>query len=288
MRTLAAWAAALCAAAAPAAQAADPAGGGATGIGADIRTFLRETDLQGLSLGTGLHYSTGDYGTGVDTEIISVPLMARYERDRLILKLTVPWIEISGGATVIPGVGAVTGTSPRGRGGAGATATTDTSASGLGDTVASATYAAFYDSASRSGIDLTGRVKLPTADEDEGLGTGELDFGAQVDVYKAVDQITYFGGVGYTILGDAPNLALKDDVWNFNLGASYRIDSRDSAGLSYDWRQPLSASSSRLSEITAFWVHSFDRRWKGQAYFLKGLADGSPDWGVGAFAYYSF
>jgi hypothetical protein len=288
MRALAAWAAALCAAAAPAAQAADTMTGRATGIGADIRSFFGEADLQGLSLGTGLHYSTGDYGTGVDTEIISVPLMARYERDRLILKLTVPWIEISGGASVIPGVGAVTSNNPRRRGGAGATATTDASASGLGDTVASATYAVFYDSASRSGIDLTGRVKLPTADEDEGLGTGETDFGAQVDVYKAIDDITYFGGVGYTVLGDAPNLALKDDVWNINLGASYKIDSRDSAGLSYDWRQPLAASSSRLSEITAFWVHSFDRRWKGQAYFLKGLSDGSPDWGVGAFAYYSF
>jgi hypothetical protein len=268
MRALAVWAAALCAAAAvPAAQAAD---------------------LQGLSLGTGLHYSTGDYGSGIDTQIVSVPLMARYERERLILKLTVPWIEISGGATVIPGVGAVTNTSPGRRGGPGATASTNTSASGLGDTVASATYALFYDTASRSGVDLTGRVKLPTADEDEGLGTGKLDVGAQVDLYKAIDRITYFGGVGYTVLGDAPHLALKDDVWNFNLGASYRIDARDSAGLSYDWRQPLSASSSRLSEISAFWVRSFDRRWKGQAYLLKGFSDGSPDWGVGAFAYYAF
>jgi hypothetical protein len=284
VRGLAVLAAALCTAGAPVVSAADRT----TGIGADIRGFFRDVDVQGLSLGTGLHYSTGDYGTGVDTEIVSVPLMARYERDRLLLKLTVPWIEISGGATVIPGVGSVTSTNPRRRGGAAATSSTSASASGLGDTVASATYALFYDSASRSGIDLTGRVKLPTADEEEGLGTGEVDFGAQVDVYKAIDRITYFGGVGYTILGDAPNLDLKDDVWNVNLGASYRIDARDSAGLSYDWRQPLSASSSRLSEITAFWVRSFDRRWKGQAYFLKGLADGSPDWGVGAFAYYSF
>jgi hypothetical protein len=43
-----------------------------------------------------------------------------------------------------------------------------------------------------------------------------------------------------------------------------------------------------LSELMLFWSRQLDRAWKAQVYFLVGLADGSPDWGAGLSAAYSF
>lgn len=228
------------------------------------------------TLGSGIHYSSGDYGTSTTTDILSIPLELRYERAQWTFRFSLPYVEIDGTGSVVPGLGAV-GSSARRR----------DSAAGLGDLVAAATYAALYDPGAQLGLDLTAKVKAATADEDEGLGTGEHDFAVLVEAYKTFDRTTLFAGVGHHWLGDPPGLRLND-VWSWSLGGSYRLDARDSAGLVYDEREALTADSGKLRELTAFFSRKLDRRWKGQAYFLMGLADGSPDWGAGLSAGYSF
>ena len=222
-----------------------------------------------LTLGAGLHYSEGDYGTGSTTRITSLAATARYEQGQWTYRATVPYLRIEGNSSVIPGVGAV-------RGG-GSTRSTE---SGLGDIVLGATYNAYYNPASTLGVDLTGKLKLPTADENKGLGTGEADFAFLLDLYKTFERITAFGGVGFHVLGDAPGLPL-DNVWSANLGASYTINERDSAGLSLDGRERAAPGSERQRELTAFFTRKLDRLWKAQVYGLIGFADGSPDWGAG-------
>jgi hypothetical protein len=222
-----------------------------------------------LELGAGLHYSTGDYGTGSETEITTLAATGRYETGPWVYKATVPYLEVTGENAVVPGVGRI------GRG-AGRRRTE----SGLGDVVLSATYAAYYDQASTFGVDLTGKLKLPTADENKGLGTGEADVALLADAYQTFDRVTGFAGVGYHILGDAPGQPL-DNVWSANAGASYRIDQRDSWGVSFDTRQRVAPGASPQRELTGFFQRKLDALWKAQAYALLGLADGSPDWGFG-------
>jgi hypothetical protein len=89
------------------------------------------------------------------------------------------------------------------------------------------------------------------------------------------------------MFGSSPAFPL-DDAFNYTLGASYRLDDRDSFGAYYDERERLTSSAAPLREVTAFWSHRIDRAWKAQAYVLKGLANGSPDWGAGLSAAYSF
>jgi len=240
-------------------------------------------DAGEFSLGAGFNYSSGDYGTATTTEIVSVPIIARYDRAPWIFKLTVPYLRVSGGTSVVPGVGSVTSSNPKRRGGGAGEAT----ASGLGDIVASATYNSFYNSAMKFGVDVTGRVKLGTADRDQGLGTGENDYGVQVDAYKTYDRVTYFGGIGYTELGSSPYIQLNS-VLNATAGASYKLDERNSAGLSVDTRERSSPSGHPQRELTAFWTQRIDHAWKAQAYVLKGFSDGSPDWGVGVSVAHAF
>lgn len=234
------------------------------------------------TLGGGLHYSTGDYGAGSDTEITSLAFTAQRETGPWRFKLTVPYLEVTGPGSVLPGVGNVNNTNPRGRGGGGASRGT---ATGLGDIVGAATYAIY--SGGGSGLDGTARVKLPTADADQGLGTGETDFGFQLDAYHTMDRLTPFLGIGYTFFGDSSFVRL-DDAMNYSIGASYRLDARDSAGLSLDGRERVSAASAEQRELIGFWTRRFAGPWRAQLYFLMGLADGSPDWGMGATAFYAF
>jgi hypothetical protein len=222
-----------------------------------------------LTLGGGLHYSSGDYGTGTTTRITSLAAHARYETGPWIYKATLPYLRVTGEGNVIPGLGRVRGGPPR-----------RTSASGLGDVVLSATYGAYYDRASTLGIDLTGKLKLGTADADEGLGTGEHDAIFLVDFYRTFGRVIGFGGIGYHILGDLPGVPL-DNVWSATLGASYRLDARDSAGFMLEGRQRVSPSASPQREISGFLIRRLERSWRAQLYALIGLADGSPDWGAG-------
>jgi len=221
-----------------------------------------------VALGAGLHYSEGNYGTPDTTRITSFQLTGRYERDRWIYKLTVPYLHVSGGQNVVPGIGAV----DRSRG--------SSSASGIGDVVAAATWNAHYDRESMLGIDLTGKVKLGTADESKGLGTGENDFSFGADLYKSIDRMTLFAGLGYTVFGDPPGFRL-DNGFYWSLGAAWKLPPRDSIGVSLDGRQAITPGSGAQRELSGFWTRALDAVWKVQAYLLVGLADGSPDWGGG-------
>jgi hypothetical protein len=232
-----------------------------------------------LRIGSGLDYSSGKYGGSEKTTILAIPVSARYDRDRWTLKASIPWLEIKGSGRVIPDIGAVdpnaTTTAP------------GTRSSGWGDLVTSVVYNAYYDPASKLGLDVTAKVKWAVADVNKGLSTGENDYTALVDLYKTIDRLTLFGGVGYANLGSSDTFQLRN-VWSLNLGGSYKLDDRDSAGLSFDARQRVAATAFPQRELTAFWLHKFEKNWRTQLYLLKGLANGSPDWGGGLSVGYSF
>ena len=228
-----------------------------------------------LLLGGGLHYSQGKYGTPTTTKITALVFSARYDVQLWTLRDSVSYLFVEGSEAVVPGVGAVRGSS----------AAADSSASGLGDATLSATYVAHYDAASRFGVDVGGKVKLATA-EDDRLGTGENDYGALVEVYKDFGPWTAFGGLGYTVMGSPPGVTLNDVV-SFAFGASYRLDERTRLGASYDERE-AATSGAPQREVTLFYSTRLQGGWRAQGYLLFGLANGSPDWGAGLSATYPF
>jgi len=245
---------------------------------ADDRSQLFQPG-SGLSFGAGLDFSTGTYGTPDTTTVTSIPLYGQYQTKDWLFKLTIPFVDVAGNGNVLPGLGRVDNSNSRGRGRD--PGDTTGSASGPGDIVGSATYNMLYDANYKWGLDLTGTVKLGTADPDKGLGTGENDYGAQVDVYKNLDNnLTLYTGLGYTILGSSDFIHLNN-VFNFVAGGSLKLDAERSVGLQYDAREKVTDDGSPLNELTAFYTQKLDPQWKLQAYVLKGFSDGSPDWGAG-------
>jgi Putative MetA-pathway of phenol degradation len=224
----------------------------------------------GLTLGAGLHYSQGNYGSDSTTQINSIVFSARYDTGRWTFRGTVPYLRVVGRAAVIPGIGRTSDTP----------LLEERKVSGFGDPVIAATYAAYYDRSSRFGVDVTGRLKIALGEPDDRLSTGEHDLGFQVDAFKTFDRVTAFAGLGYTIYGSTP-LSPLENVFYYSLGGNLRLNERDSAGLSYDEREPVVAGGPSQREITLFGSRRFEGGWRAQTYFLLGLADGSPDWGAG-------
>ncbi|MBU6247637.1 MAG: transporter [Xanthomonadaceae bacterium] len=250
-----------------------------------------------FSLSAGANYTSGKYGTSVTTDIWSVPITAAFQTDRWTFKLIVPYISISGAGNVIPGAGPVKNGNPIGRGldrllgnpGGGTTTPTTVSgsASGLGDVVASAGYQLYTSQDRTFGLDLTGKVKFGTADENKGLGTGKNDYGVSVDMYKVAGNWTPFGGVGWTKYGSSQYIKLKSAL-NANVGVDYRLDSANNIGTYYYYRQRIVAGGPSQSELTGYWNHKIGNRWRLQAYALAGFTNGSPDWGGGASLKFNF
>lgn len=224
-----------------------------------------------LSMSIGLDYSSGEYGGTETTETWSLPLIAKYETGPLTLKMSLPYIRTSGPGDVV-GIGPDRVPVP----GAGNEVKTE---SGIGDMVLSASYGVL-DGSKGLLLDVIGKVKLPTADEDRGLGTGETDFALQLDAATAFGATTLFGTLGWKKYGDPSGIDYRDPVYA-SIGAGYKLMPQTTVGLSYDWREKVTRNGDEISEATLFVSHKLDAKWKLQGYLVKGFSDASPEIGGG-------
>jgi hypothetical protein len=223
----------------------------------------------GFSLTTGLDYSTGKYGGTTSTDILYIPFSGKYEADKYTLKLTVPYLRITGPGNVVKDVGPIKGS----------TSTARTTESGLGDVVAAGSYNVYEGSGTL--VDVTAKIKFGTADEAKGLGTGKNDYALQADLFKTLGKNTVFGTLGYKVMG-SPEGATLNNVFYGSLGIGHKISQETSAGLILDLREKASATGYAQQEFTAYVSHKLGKTWKAQAYAVKGFSNGSPDWGAGA------
>jgi hypothetical protein len=232
-----------------------------------------------FTVSTGFDYSTGKYGGTTATDILYVPVTGKYESDDWTLKLTVPYISVTGAGGVVQGVGRI---GPGRRGGtmmAPTTTTVTTTESGLGDITSSLGYTVYSGDA--LSLDVVGNLKLGTADQAKGLGTGKNDYSAQVDGYYVFDKSTLFATIGHKVYGSPAGVTLNS-VQYFNLGVSQKVSGTTSAGMMIDYAGSPSAASANKEELTAFLSHKISANTKVQANVLLGLANGSPDFGFGA------
>ena len=222
-----------------------------------------------LSLTSGVDYSTGKYGQSEATDITYIPFIAKYDTGNTTLKLTVPWVKITGPGDVVGGnTPIVIGSSNR----------PISTESGLGDIVFSATQTiAQFGESNPLLLELTGKVKFATASSSKGLGTGENDYIVTLDAYKSISTaVTIFGDVGYKILGDPSGINLNN-VWYGSAGFAYKLSPATSAGMMVDIRQATMNTSQPLRELTVFLTHKFNANYKLQTYLTSGNTDASTD-----------
>ncbi len=232
-----------------------------------------------FSLETGMDYNTGKYGGTQSTDITYVPLTAKYHGREWTLKMTVPYLQISGPANVvvINGTGGVTGVITNNR----------TTRSGLGDVLASASHNVYNGGTGGLMVNLTGKVKFGTASSTNGLGTGKNDYAIQADLYRITGSITTFGTFGYKVYGSPVGYTLNN-VFYGTLGVSRKLGPETDGGIMLSAGQKVTTTGSSRQEVLLFISHKPEKRWKTQGYLLKGFTNSVPDWGGGATVAYLF
>jgi len=232
-----------------------------------------------VGVSTGFDYSSGDYGGDSNTDMLYVPFSLKYQNDFSSYKLTIPYLSITTEEEVVGGGSDVILVDSNG----GTTREKETE-SGLGDIFFKATYFLFEGSEELPAIpmvDLIGKIKFPTADEEKGLGTGEFDYYLQTDLTWIVgSKIAVFSSLGYKIYGSPEEYELNNALYG-SLGAAYQIKKGLSAGLMYDARQASTDTGSDVGEATLYVSKKFSEKIKMLLYGVKGFSDGSADYGVG-------
>lgn len=241
--------------------------------------FLLGLTAQGAvadsTLGVGAEYSEGDYGTGETSRSWYIPVDWRYTAGAYSASVTIPWLSVDGSTLVAPGgrpisssgMGGVGG----GGGGSGSTATTH-SDSGLGDVVLSGSYQLLSESQNRPWVAATAKVKLGTADETKGLGTGETDYTLQLEAAKGM----FSGYAGYSVLGDSATVDYNNVAF---AGLALSIPLTASHTLGVDYYTEQAALDGMEDPRQAGIALSGDLEGgKGYAlYYRVGLSDSSAD-----------
>ena len=199
--------------------------------------------------------------------MLYLPVAGKYQSDKLTIKITVPYIRVSGPDNIIPNVGATNQNNANKR-----------TRSGMGDITASAAYNVYAKNTRL--LDLVGKVKLGTANTNKVLGTGENDYAAQVDGYQLINSSTLFATAGYKIVGQPAN-SIRRDVLYGSIGASQKLNNDSSVGLMLDMAQSSIARRSDRRELIVYASQKIAPNLKLQGNLIKGLSNTSADFGVG-------
>ena len=224
-------------------------------------------------LATGLNFSRGTYGGSVATEVVSAPLILRVRRGRFSARASVPFLSISGPATIVDTGG------PGGNGGPPVPAATGVrNRSGLGDLSLGVGYSLPL---TRSLVfDATGRIKFPTASRLKRLTTGSTDVIVQADLSETIGRFSLHAAGRHRFSGHGDIVTLRD-TWGATGGFGVSLRRGLDLGVDYDWQQSSIARNAPDSEVPAWAGIGLTRRIRMSAYGSVGTSTNSPNFAAG-------
>ncbi|HBX36888.1 MAG TPA: hypothetical protein DEG76_06215 [Pseudohongiella sp.] len=234
---------------------------------------LLETDSPasiGHTTAIALYYSRGKYGEDSSTRIRYMPVSHEIDGSNWRLKATAPMVEISGPGNILVNVGRV-GDDSGGR----------VSERGVGDVLVSYTYELPAVSESLPFFDIGFELKLPTADEKRGLGTGKLDGTLQLDAYQLAGPMTLFATLAWKYRQASPVFQDLRNSWVVSAGLSYPLAENWQGGLIYDFRGAVSEFTGDTHELIPHLSWSPDPRWSIMMYLVEGFTNDSADLAIG-------
>jgi len=132
------------------------------------------------------------------------------------------------------------------------------------------------------GVFLFTSVKLPTADDENGLGTGAADYSASLELSKTFGSSIVYAYGGRRLRGESEFIETRDSL-NAGLGVQQLIGAKFVAALSYDYRGASFEGGDDAQEATATLSWRASDRLTLAGYVYTGFTDASPDIGAGVF-----
>ncbi len=250
------------------------------------------------SVGLGLEFASGDYGTGIRTDSVYMPFTATVNpTDRLDFTVEIPFVYQSTSAvvagqfmgmqstsTVTQSVMAAMGPGPRTTASAG---TIGNSQYGLGDMKLKAGYVLFTEEEHLPAIRPNFYVKIPTADKNKFLGTGAFDGGFAVELTKWFGNWLADGEMGYAIQGKSSVLAVKNYLC-YNAGVGYQLTERLRPIFMVKGSTPTVEGGTALLEARLRVKYQITKYTGVDGYLAKGITTARPDYGMGLAVFYEF
>ena len=198
------------------------------------------------------YFSSGDYGGDRDTDIYYFPVSYSANKGKWGAQLTVPHLQVEGVGNVLVNIGgvnrAVSGNQLERN-------------SGIGDSTLALTYQMDPFSETSPFIDFRLDIKIPTADRNWGLGTGEADYSTQVDISHNYGNSVLFGTLGYTFRGKTDFYAGLIDSAYAQLGIARPFALRWNVGIFYEYREPASTFSPEIHELVPYFSFQISDSW---------------------------
>lgn len=215
-----------------------------TAFAADGRSYLD------LSAG----YMSGDFGTATSSRLLSISPTLGYVALRHDFSVTVPYLSLTNKTSGI-----------------------NSTERGLGDIIVRAGAVLFPENAAGFSANGSVAVKLPTADETKGLGTGETDYGAFASMQQRLQAFKLSVTAGYLRPGDPSGLDYHDG-FSYGLGLSRRFERTTVYG-SYDNRRAVVSGFDNPQEVGAGFFHILSVDYAVKGHLFVGLNNGGPDGG---------
>jgi hypothetical protein len=281
---------------------------------AQCNTASADTRMQASS---GLQYSDGKYGETTSTSALVVPFSVRATFGAWSVRASIPYVMVDGPADVSEiiddssgrgsssgsgssGSGSGSGSGTSGRDGSGSDSggsdsggsggddngevnvpsAADRSESGIGDASIALTYTIDALGDSPAYVDFTGRVRLPTGSEADGLGVGAADYVALSELGWDGEAGGAFVSAGRRFLGNVDDFE-RVDGWQASVGGWINVGASAVVGAYYDWRDSSVRDGEDPSSVEAYVSWRLNDAWKIEVNGGVGLSDASADYTAG-------
>ena len=151
---------------------------------------------------------------------------------------------------------------------------------GLGDVVVRGVYRFLPENENGWSLDGVGALKLPTASDTKGLGTGRADVGGFLALHQqlGIFQWTLLGG---WIQGTASSTGtLTSGAYVVALSGAWVLD-RNRWGLSFEARGATYQGEPGVRELSLDVFHPLSSKWGVKGLVTAGFSDGGPKQSVG-------
>lgn len=125
-------------------------------------------------------------------------------------------------------------------------------------------------------IAVTGRMKMPTASADQGLGTGAFDYGAGLEISKMLGEkwIAFLDG-GYNVIGDPDGINFQNQHW-YDVGAGYYVTKDLLCSAYYEEYRAIARGFVNARDVFIATNYTASSAWRFSGGVTVGLSDGSP------------
>lgn len=227
-----------------------------------------------------VQYDTGRYGTGSWTDSWYLPFTLKRYYEYADISITLPWLRQSstGLVTRVGGKPLRTAGEPP----AGAAAGTGPPEAGLGDILVHGSYVIKKEGPRSYDLALAGTLKLPTANKNKGLGTGQLDEGLGVEFSKKMTPDLALRADGYySIIGDPPGADLNNQL-SLDIGISRQAGENLVFTALYETSSALLDGNADPRDLNFSLDYKSPDGYHYSGGLLLGLSDGSPNLGLSA------